>query len=136
LTSTQGADADWRKLREDLNGQDVAQLLSDIARDLRVKTAVNEARAPPARGHREPVSPDLPAEWFRGFGRSQYLRRHNQDRFCVGDSTVGPLNGPAQRRVVGRQRACAAICRVRKSIKGSGSGAAPESINWSAQHLL
>jgi hypothetical protein len=39
-----GANADWRKLRKDLNGQDVAQMLSNIARDLRVKTAANEAQ--------------------------------------------------------------------------------------------
>ena len=39
-----GANADWRKLWKDLDGQDVAQMLSNIARDLRVKTAANEAQ--------------------------------------------------------------------------------------------
>jgi hypothetical protein len=39
-----GANADWRKLRKDLNGQDPAQMLSNIARDLRVEAAANEAQ--------------------------------------------------------------------------------------------
>jgi WD40 repeat protein len=36
--------ADWRKLREDLNGQNVVLMLSDVARDLRIKAAANEAQ--------------------------------------------------------------------------------------------
>jgi hypothetical protein len=44
LAVASGANADWRKLRKDLNGQDVAQMLSSIARDLRVRTAANEAQ--------------------------------------------------------------------------------------------
>jgi WD40 repeat protein len=39
-----GGDADWRKLREELNGDNLAETLSDIANDLRVKTAANEAQ--------------------------------------------------------------------------------------------
>ena len=39
-----GANADWRELRRDLNGQDVGQMLNNIARDLRVKAAANEAQ--------------------------------------------------------------------------------------------
>ena len=39
-----GGDADWRKLREDLNGDNLALTLSDIANDLRTKAAANEAQ--------------------------------------------------------------------------------------------
>ena len=39
-----GGNADWRKLREDLNGQDVALALRDFAHDLRIKAAANEAQ--------------------------------------------------------------------------------------------
>ena len=39
-----GSNAAWRKLRKDLNGQDVGQMLSNIARDLRVNTVANEAQ--------------------------------------------------------------------------------------------
>ena len=39
-----GGDADWRKLREELNGDNLALMLSDIANDLRMKAAANEAQ--------------------------------------------------------------------------------------------
>ena len=39
-----GANADWRRLREDLNGQNVVLMLGDVARDLRIKAAANEAQ--------------------------------------------------------------------------------------------
>jgi WD40 repeat protein len=39
-----GGDADWRKLREDLNGDNLALTLSDIANDLRIKAGANEAQ--------------------------------------------------------------------------------------------
>ena len=39
-----GQDMDWRKLREELNGDNLELTLSDIANDLRVKAAANEAQ--------------------------------------------------------------------------------------------
>jgi hypothetical protein len=39
-----GGAADWRKLREELNGANLALTLSDIANDLRIKAAANEAQ--------------------------------------------------------------------------------------------
>jgi hypothetical protein len=39
-----GGDTDWRKLREELNGNNVALTLGDIANDLRMKAAANEAQ--------------------------------------------------------------------------------------------
>lgn len=39
-----GGDADWRKLREALNGDNLALALSDIANDLRMKAAANESQ--------------------------------------------------------------------------------------------
>ena len=39
-----GEDADWRKLREELNGDNLPLALSDIANDLRMKAAANEAQ--------------------------------------------------------------------------------------------
>jgi WD40 repeat protein len=39
-----GGDMDWRKLREDLNGDNLALTLSDIANDLRIKAGANEAQ--------------------------------------------------------------------------------------------
>ena len=38
-----GGDADWRKLRDELNGENVGPMVSDIAHDLRTKVAANEA---------------------------------------------------------------------------------------------
>jgi len=48
------------------------------------------------------------------------MARPGRDRFCVGDSTVGPLNGPLSRASAGCLHACVRrlpICRVQKSIK-------------------
>jgi WD40 repeat protein len=39
-----GVDMNWRKLREDLNGDNLALTLSDIANDLRIKAGANEAQ--------------------------------------------------------------------------------------------
>jgi hypothetical protein len=39
-----GGDMDWRKLREDLNGDNLALTLSDIANDLRINAGANEAQ--------------------------------------------------------------------------------------------
>ena len=39
-----GGDADWRKLREELNGDNLAQSLSDVANDLRMRASANEAQ--------------------------------------------------------------------------------------------
>ena len=39
-----GKDSDWRKLRDQLNGNNLAQSLSDIATDLRMQAMANEAQ--------------------------------------------------------------------------------------------
>jgi len=39
-----GGDEDWRKLREELNGDNLAQSLSDFANDLRMRASANEAQ--------------------------------------------------------------------------------------------
>ena len=39
-----GGAADWRKIRDELNGGDVAVTLSDLANDLRIKAEANEAQ--------------------------------------------------------------------------------------------
>jgi WD40 repeat protein len=39
-----GGEADWRKLREELNGDNLAHSLSDIANDLRMRASANEAQ--------------------------------------------------------------------------------------------
>jgi WD40 repeat protein len=44
LAVAYGGDADWRKLREALNADNLAQSLSDIANDLRMRASANEAQ--------------------------------------------------------------------------------------------
>jgi len=39
-----GREDEWRQLRDDLSGEDLAGTLSDIARDLRMKASANEAQ--------------------------------------------------------------------------------------------